>query len=90
METLLQIVLGVVVIIVVLMVYRVLRGPTLFDRLTGLGVIGTNVILILLLLGFLIGRVDMFVDISLAYAMLGFVTFLVLAKYFEGKGDVDR
>ena len=40
-----------------LSLYRVLRGPTIFDRLTGLGLIGTKTIVLLVLLGFLTDRV---------------------------------
>lgn len=80
---------GIISLTIVLMAYRILRGPTVFDRLTGLGVIGTDTILLLLLVGYLSGRIEMFIDISLAYALIGFVTFLVLAKYFEKRGEVD-
>lgn len=89
MEYLLRIMVGIISLTIVLMAYRILRGPTVFDRLTGLGVIGTDTILLLLLIGYLSGRIEMFIDISLAYALIGFVTFLVLAKYFEQKGEVD-
>lgn len=89
MEYLLRIMVGIISLTIVLMAYRILRGPTVFDRLTGLGVIGTDTILLLLLVGYLSGRIEMFIDISLAYALIGFVTFLVLAKYFEKRGEVD-
>jgi multicomponent Na+:H+ antiporter subunit F len=68
-----------------LSLYRVFRGPTVFDRLTGLGLIGTKTTVLLVLLGFLTERLDMFVDISLAYGLIGFIGALVLAKYFEQK-----
>jgi multicomponent Na+:H+ antiporter subunit F len=68
-----------------LSLYRVFRGPTVFDRLTGLGLIGTKTTVLLVLLGFLTKRLDMFVDISLAYGLIGFIGSLVLAKYFEQK-----
>ncbi len=72
----------------VLSLYRVLRGPTLFDRLAGLGLIGTKTVVLVLVLGFLSGREDVFVDIALAYSLIGFVGSLTLAKYFERKeGD---
>lgn len=89
MDHLLYVAIVVISAIIALMAYRVLRGPTLFDRLTGLGVIGTDTILLLLLIGYLGRRIEMFIDISLSYALIGFVTFLVLAKYFEKKGEVD-
>jgi multicomponent Na+:H+ antiporter subunit F len=68
-----------------LSLYRVLRGPTTFDRLTGLGLIGTKTIVLMILLGFLTNRVDIFVDITLSYALISFIGALVLAKYFEQK-----
>lgn len=82
----LTIIIGIKIIIVL---YRVLRGPTVFDRLVGLQVIGTDVIVMLLFIGFFLKRVDMFVDISIAYGALGFIGFLILAKYFEGKGGMS-
>ncbi len=72
-----------------LLFYRVVSGPTLFDRLTGLGVMATDIILLLVLLGFVSHRVDVFVDISIAYAILGFMGLVLLARYFERKGDIE-
>ena len=66
-----------------LSLYRVLRGPTAFDRLTGLGLIGTKTVVLLVVIGFLTGRVDLFVDITLAYALISVIGTLILAKYFE-------
>lgn len=68
-----------------LSLYRVLRGPTVFDRLTGLGLLGTKTIVLLLLMGFLTRRLDVFVDISLSYGLISFLGSLALAKYFETK-----
>lgn len=64
--------------------YRIAVGPTVFDRAIGAGLIGTNAVLVLVLIGFLYGRVDMFVDLALAYGMLNFIGVVALAKYFEG------
>jgi multicomponent Na+:H+ antiporter subunit F len=69
----------------ILSLYRVIRGPTAVDRLTGLGLIGTKTVALLVVLGVLTQRVDMFVDITLSYALISFIGGLVLAKYFEQK-----
>jgi multicomponent Na+:H+ antiporter subunit F len=69
-----------------LSLYRVLAGPTIFDRLIGINLIGTKAIILLLLLGVLSGRTEMFVDISLSYALISVVGILTLAKTFEGSG----
>lgn len=71
------------VVLVVLMLFRVIKGPTIFDRLNGLGVIGSEVIILLILIGFIDKRADMFVDIAISYSLLGFVSLIVLAKYLS-------
>lgn len=80
------IVAGVTVALVLAMalsLYRVLAGPTVFDRLTGVGLIGTKSIIVLLLLGVRADRLDAFVDIALSYSLVTLVSTLVLARYLE-------
>lgn len=65
--------------------YRVLQGPTAFDRLTGLGLIGTKTTALLVVAGSISGRIELYIDIALSYALLSFIGSLILAKYFEHK-----
>ena len=69
-----------------LCLYRGIAGPTLFDRIISVSVIGTKAIILLCLIGLLYDRLDMFVDISLAYALLNFLVSLAAAKYVHRKG----
>lgn len=62
---------------------RAIFGPTILDRLIGVNAIGSKTTALLILIGLLYGRVDMFVDIALAYAMLNFITVLAASKYFQ-------
>lgn len=71
---------------VFLCLYRVVCGPGIFNRLVGASVIGTKTLTILVLVGFIYKRIDMFVDISLVYALLNFIVTLAAAKYFQRKG----
>ena len=68
-------------IIIAVPLVRVLKGPTVFDRLLAANAIATKTIVLICLIGFLYGRIDMFIDITLAYAILGFVGSLAIAKY---------
>ena len=70
-------------LVMVLSLYRVITGPSIFDRLTGLGLIGSKTIVLLVVLGVWNGRADLYVDIALSYALISFVGTLVLARYFE-------
>jgi len=80
---------GVLVLLAILIgvyLYRVLRGPTIFDRVLGLNGISTKAIILLIVIGSYFERVDMFIDISTGYALLNLVGALAVAKYLEEKG----
>jgi len=82
--------LGITVLIVVLTaisLYRVAVGKTIFDRIIAAGLVGTNGFIILILIGFLFERINMFIDIAIAYALLNFIIVIVLGKYFERGGE---
>lgn len=70
---------------------RVIKGPTVFDRILATNAIASKTIVLILLIGSLFDRLDMFIDITLAYAILGFIGSLVISKYLiltkEDKND---
>ena len=61
------------------------QGPTVYDRMNGLGVTGADTILLIILFGYLDGRPEMYVDIAMSYALIGFVGSVIIAKYLGGK-----
>lgn len=67
--------------------YRVINGPTVFDRLLAASAIGTKTLVLIILIGYLFNRIDMFIDIALAYASLNFIGSLIVAKYFQSRKD---
>jgi multicomponent Na+:H+ antiporter subunit F len=78
--------LWVAVFVVLLMVpslYRVLKGPTLYDRIIAAGLMGTNGMIVLAMVGFVYERIDMFIDLAIAYALLNFIGTVAIGKYLE-------
>ncbi len=69
--------------LMVLSLYRAVFGPTVLDRLIGVNAIGSKTAVLLILIGLIYHRVDMFVDIALAYAMLNFIAVLAASRYFQ-------
>lgn len=89
MDTLLLVASFTLALAMLLSLYRVARGPTHFDRLIGLGVIGTKTVVLIVVLGAIAGRTGDFVDIALTYALVSFVGTLALAKYFEKNREYE-
>ena len=86
MNTFFFCVLVLLAILIGAFLYRVLQGPTIFDRVLGLNGISTKSIILLVIMGTYFDRVDMFIDISTGYALLNLVGALAVAKYLEQKG----
>ena len=75
-------------VLMLVSLYRGVFGPTVLDRLIGVNAIGSKTTVLLVLVGFLFQRVDMFVDIALAYALLNFVAVLAASRYFQKRGGL--
>lgn len=73
-------------LLIIVSLYRGIFGPTVFDRIIGVGFVGSKALSILVLVGMLYKRIDMFVDIALAYSLLTFISTLVFAKHFQKRG----
>ena len=69
--------------LMLLSLYRAVVGPTVLDRLIGANAIGSKTVVLIILIGLVYDRVDMFVDIALAYAMLNFIAVLAASRYFQ-------
>ncbi|RCW49904.1 MULTISPECIES: monovalent cation/H+ antiporter complex subunit F [unclassified Halanaerobium] len=69
-------------ILSIIVSYRVIKGPTITDRLIGADTIGIFLSIVMLLIAL---EYDLYllIDIVLAYAVLLFIDVLIYAKYFE-------
>lgn len=74
--------------LVLLCLYRGIYGPTVLDRIISVSVIGTKTTVILILMGVIYGRVDMFIDISLGYAILNFIATLAASKFLYSRKSI--
>ncbi len=76
----------ILTVIIFIPLYRVIQGPKLFDRILGSGAIATKTMVLILVIGMIFDRLDMFIDITMAYAILNFIGTIAIAKYFETRG----
>ncbi len=75
-------------LLVILALYRGVVGPTVLDRIISISAIGTKTTIILALMGFIYKRGDMFLDISLAYALLNFIATIAAAKFIRRRKSI--
>lgn len=77
-------IVGVLLMLMMIPVmWRMAVGPTALDRIVSVNVIGTKTAVLLVIIGVVFGRVEMFVDFALAYALLNFTGSLAAARYLH-------
>ena len=79
-----------ILVTALLCLYRVVFGPSIIDRIVASNIIGTKTTVVILLMGFIFYRVEMFIDIALLYALINFIGTLAFSKYFERKGVLNK
>ena len=70
------------IVSMVMMLGRLLGGPTLYDRLLAVNSFGTKTVLFLCVFCFVIDRPDG-VDIALLYALMNFIATIAVLKFFN-------
>ena len=93
MMTFEQFLIGTGTVLLLLMLpalYRIAVGPTTLDRIVAANVIGTKTAVMLLIIGTVFGRVGMFIDFALAYALLNFTGSIAAARFLHRSKDTGE
>lgn len=80
-----MIILILLVCVLLDLIYLTISKKDVYDKLNFVFVANTVIVLALMVIGFVDGRMDMYIDIALSYSILGFVTSVILAKYIGGR-----
>ncbi len=65
---------------------RALTGPSIYDRILAVNVMGTKTVALLALIGFVYERPH-FLDIAIVYALINFIATIAFLRYRE-RGDL--
>jgi multicomponent Na+:H+ antiporter subunit F len=84
MSTWLNILLYIQIGLSVICLYRIIRGPTIPDRMVGVDIFGILVVGICAIIAIQTER-SFILDIGIAWIILSFIGTLTLAKYLTGK-----
>jgi len=83
-----------ILVTIALALARALMGPTLYDRILAINMVGTKTVLLIAVFAVLSGRTDM-IDIALMYALINFIGVVAVLKLveqgnFHTSGEDDR
>ena len=68
---------------------RVVRGPTVYDRILAANACSTKTIVMVTTFGFMMGEPGLYLDIALMYALIGFIGTVAVLKVSEF-GDLGQ
>ncbi|MEN8130829.1 MAG: monovalent cation/H+ antiporter complex subunit F [Pseudomonadota bacterium] len=71
-----------ILVTILLALARAIMGPTLYDRIAAMNLLGTKTILLIAVFAFLTGRHDL-LDIALVYALINFIGVVAVLKLVE-------
>ncbi len=84
MNDYLNILLYIQIILSAFCLYRIIRGPSIADRMVAIDIFGILVVGICAIMAILTQR-SFILDIGIAWIILSFIGTLTLAKYLSGK-----
>ena|GEM_PF-123915 len=78
---------GVFTLFAVVLLYRVVKGPTTQDRIVAINVVGTNTVIVIALVSVAFGEYG-YLDVALVYGLLNFVMSIAVSKFTVEWGGV--
>jgi len=69
-------------VVMIIAITRGIMGPTLYDRILAVNMLGTKTVLLISLLGFVMGR-PAFLDIAIVYALINFISVVGVLRYSD-------
>tara|TARA_B110000008_G_C16853708_1_gene517858 strand:+ start:158 stop:424 length:267 start_codon:yes stop_codon:yes gene_type:complete len=68
----------------IISIFRFITAKEIFTRILSVNLIGTKIVLLILLVGTVSIEKD-FTDIAMVYALINFISTIVVLKYYEDK-----
>ena len=83
----------VVIINALVCLYRVIKGPTIQDRVLAINVVGSKTLIILVLVAFIF-KSSIYLGVAILLVLLNFIVIVIVSRYLEVYGreanQIDR
>ena len=76
-----------ILVVIGLALVRAFAGPTIYDRVLAVNMVGTKTVLLICVIDFLGGNGD-FLDVALVYALINFIGVIAMLKFFHEDSGV--
>ena len=71
-----------ILVAMLLAIVRAVLGPTIYDRILAVNVLGTKAVILIAVMGFLTKRPE-FLDLAIVYALINFIATIAIMKFFR-------
>jgi multicomponent Na+:H+ antiporter subunit F len=77
-----------ILVVIGLALVRAFLGPTIYDRVLAVNMVGTKTVLLICVIDFLGGNSD-FLDVALVYTLINFIGVIAMLKFYadDGQGE---
>lgn len=82
-----KIIFGLLTLLGLASALRIVLGPTIWDRLLGLNIFSSKVVMLIVLFA-LISRKSYLLDVAIVYVLLGFIGIIFIANFIQKRGKV--
>ena len=82
--------IGAALLLQMILVFsRIIKGPSVIDRIVAVNIIGTKAAVLLVFAGIIFDQLAMFIDVSITYAFLNFIASIAASKYIKHTKQLD-
>jgi len=83
----------VIIVNAFICLYRVVRGPTIQDRVLAINIVGSKTLIILVLMSAIL-QSSIYLDVAILLVLLNFILIIAISRYLETHGrevnQIDR
>lgn len=83
----LKIFFAIFVIFTLFHLYRIIKGPSIWDRLLGYNLFSITMIILMILYANIM-ELDFLLDIAIVYALLGLIGTVFITRFIQRKGKI--
>ena len=82
-------IIGIVILLIVAFLVRMFKGPSIWDRLLGLSLLSSKIIVIIIIFSYLSDTAYL-LDLAIIYALFGFISEIFIALFLSDRAKDKR